>query len=375
MGATVYPYDVFISHAVEDKIPIANDLYRKLGEAGLSIWYSGADLNAGDFLSETIDDAMLKSRYGIVIFSQSYISKNWTLREYYFMRAREANGDKVILPVLYNITPEELVLKDIGMGNTFGVKAEKGIDHVTEKLLKTIRATSKRSPSRGFKLTISVRLIMFSLTAICLAYFGYITLNHQAPTVAIVNAAVNKQTATFQAQIENYISQLKSSGGKLCSPEEIGTIYTTYQNQKAYYRNEYEFFNGYTSLRFKKYVEPALGLDLESLTPFNSYQLTSPQIYLTERNTSGGIKEATYALVNTQPVHYTIKHSYPVDDNTYVVIVAYENNIRYVGVNLAFATNNERMKKHRMTLLGFLPEEKYTFEEEREGKWKLKDIE
>ncbi|NBW34663.1 MAG: TIR domain-containing protein [Cytophagia bacterium] len=61
-----YEYDAFISHAVEDKIPIANELCDRLEKAGLKIWYSGRELNAGDSISTTIGDGLNQSRFGIV---------------------------------------------------------------------------------------------------------------------------------------------------------------------------------------------------------------------------------------------------------------------------------------------------------------------
>ena len=53
-----YDYDAFISHAVEDKIPIANELCAKLEAAGLKIWYSGKELGVGDSIEKTIQNGL-----------------------------------------------------------------------------------------------------------------------------------------------------------------------------------------------------------------------------------------------------------------------------------------------------------------------------
>jgi hypothetical protein len=139
MRQNKYEYDAFISHAVEDKIPIANELCAKLEQAGLKIWYSGKELGIGDSIDKTIEKGLNRSRYGIVILSPTYLAKNWTIREFYTLLAKEIEEHKVILPVLYNITLDELKNKDLLMADRFAVNADKGIDFVVERLVREIK--------------------------------------------------------------------------------------------------------------------------------------------------------------------------------------------------------------------------------------------
>ena len=139
MRQNKYEYDAFISHAVEDKIPIANELCAKLERAGLKIWYSGKELGIGDSIEKTIERGLNRSRYGIVIFSPTYLAKNWTIREFYTLLAKEIEEQKVILPVLYNITLDELKNKDLVMADRFAVNSDRGIDFVVERLVREIR--------------------------------------------------------------------------------------------------------------------------------------------------------------------------------------------------------------------------------------------
>lgn len=134
-----YDYDAFISHAVEDKIPIANELCARLEQAGLRIWYSGKELGVGDSIEKTIANGLHRSRYGIVILSPTYLSKNWTIREFYTLLAKEIEEHKVILPVLYNVTLDDLKQKDLMMADRFAVNADRGIDHVVDRLVAEIR--------------------------------------------------------------------------------------------------------------------------------------------------------------------------------------------------------------------------------------------
>ncbi len=140
MWPSNYKYDAFISHAVEDKLPIANELCQRLEKENLKIWYSGKELTVGDSLEKTIHKGLDQSRFGVVILSPTYLDKNWTRREFYTLLGKELKEKKVILPVLYNITPVELSGHDITMADRYAVSFDKGMDHVIEKLVKAIRA-------------------------------------------------------------------------------------------------------------------------------------------------------------------------------------------------------------------------------------------
>lgn len=159
MRQNKYEYDAFISHAVEDKIPIANELCAKLEAAGLKIWYSGKELGVGDSIEKTIEKGLNRSRYGIVIFSPTYLAKNWTIREFYTLLAKEIEEHKVILPVLYNVTLDELRNKDLVMADRFAVNADKGIDFVVERLVREI----KKSPAVQITKTAWLSKIRFFL--------------------------------------------------------------------------------------------------------------------------------------------------------------------------------------------------------------------
>src|SRR5688572_1406504 len=129
MFFTKYKYDVFISHAVEDKLPIANELCKHLEESGLRVWYSGFDLQAGDSIEGTIRNDLPKSRYAVVVLSQHYLAKSWTMREFYMLQAQEKAGRKVILPVLYDVTADDLK-NDLYMADKFAIPYTKGMDYV-----------------------------------------------------------------------------------------------------------------------------------------------------------------------------------------------------------------------------------------------------
>lgn len=63
-------YDVFISHASEDKDAIARPLATMLERLSVRVWYDEFSLKLGDSLTSAIDKGLQESRYGLVILSK-----------------------------------------------------------------------------------------------------------------------------------------------------------------------------------------------------------------------------------------------------------------------------------------------------------------
>jgi TIR domain len=90
-------FDLFLSHASEDKEAIARPLYSALVAAGVSVWFDEAVLELGDSLRRKIDEGLARCRYGIVILSPRFLAKQWPQRELDGLVAREtATGEKAI---------------------------------------------------------------------------------------------------------------------------------------------------------------------------------------------------------------------------------------------------------------------------------------
>ena len=65
-------FDVFISHATEDKEEVARPLAVALDAEGLRVWYDEFELKIGDSLHRKIDNGIARSRFGVVIISPSF---------------------------------------------------------------------------------------------------------------------------------------------------------------------------------------------------------------------------------------------------------------------------------------------------------------
>jgi len=101
-------YDVFISHASEDKAGFVNALCKELEASGVKVWYDELSIGWGDSLRAKIDNGLKKSRFGIVILSKDYIRKGWTQYELDGLFQIEMTNGKTILPVWHNITKDEV---------------------------------------------------------------------------------------------------------------------------------------------------------------------------------------------------------------------------------------------------------------------------
>ena len=66
-------WDIFISHASEDKTKVARPLAEALRKAGVRVWLDEHQLKVGDSLSEKIDEGLSHSRFGAVILSPAFL--------------------------------------------------------------------------------------------------------------------------------------------------------------------------------------------------------------------------------------------------------------------------------------------------------------
>lgn len=107
----VRKYDVFISHATEDKEKIVRPLADALFSHDLCVWYDEFELRLGDSLRRKIDAGLANSRFGVVVLSHAFFAKNWPQYELDGLVSREMTGEQVILPLWHNISKAEVISK------------------------------------------------------------------------------------------------------------------------------------------------------------------------------------------------------------------------------------------------------------------------
>ena len=152
-GADVSPYssvadqdwDVFVSHASDDKEVFARPLVEALRANGLNVWFDENTLKVGDSLRRSIDRGLSRSRYGIVIVSKAFFSKEWPQRELDGLVAREDDGGKIVLPVWHEISAVEVRKYSPTLADRLAIPSSKGIKAVVAELLQVI-SPSKVGP-------------------------------------------------------------------------------------------------------------------------------------------------------------------------------------------------------------------------------------
>lgn len=137
-------YDVFISHASEDKESVARPLANALVKLGISVWYDEFELKIGDSLRRKIDNGLAHSNFGIVVISKNFINKGWTNYELDGLITRSLTGEQQLLPIWHEITKQEVIdyspsLADKVARNT----ATNTIEEIAEEIAELITARKK----------------------------------------------------------------------------------------------------------------------------------------------------------------------------------------------------------------------------------------
>jgi hypothetical protein len=103
-------YDVFISHAGEDKDAVVRPLAHALVDQGLAVWYDEFELRIGDSLRRKIDSGLARCRFGVVVLSHAFFGKGWPNYELDGLVTREvAGGGQLILPVWHGVTQADVM--------------------------------------------------------------------------------------------------------------------------------------------------------------------------------------------------------------------------------------------------------------------------
>jgi hypothetical protein len=151
-------WDIFVSHAAEDKATVARPLAAALRRAGARVWLDEQELTIGDSLSEKIDEGLAHSQFGVVILSPAFFAKHWPRRELAGLRSREEQGEKVILPVWHNVDKATISQFSPILADALAANTEQGIDNVAMKLLDVIFPAVEDGVSREHR-SVGRRLI------------------------------------------------------------------------------------------------------------------------------------------------------------------------------------------------------------------------
>ena len=131
-------WDVFISHASEDKERVARPLAKLLRDAGLRVWIDESELQLGDSLRRKIDEGLAGSRYGVVVLSRSFFAKEWPQRELDALSALSSVSEHVVLPVWHGVDHQSVSQWSPMLADKIAVSTDRGMEQVALAIISVI---------------------------------------------------------------------------------------------------------------------------------------------------------------------------------------------------------------------------------------------
>jgi hypothetical protein len=133
-------FDLFISHASEDKAAFVRPLVNRLSRQGLAVWFDEMTLNLGDSLRGSIDMGLSRSRFGVVVLSPAFFNKKWPQLELDGLWSLEMLGAKRILPVWHEVTFADVVRFSPTLANRVAISSSTGADKVVHAIMRAAQA-------------------------------------------------------------------------------------------------------------------------------------------------------------------------------------------------------------------------------------------
>jgi len=133
-------YDIFISHAAEDKKDFVEELVSTLDQNNIRVWYDSTSIAWGSSIRQAIDKGLRNSKYGIVIISPNFINKHWTQYELDGILNKEsATGQQIILPIWHNVTADEVNAFSYSLSNRLALNsAINTIEDIVDRVRKIL---------------------------------------------------------------------------------------------------------------------------------------------------------------------------------------------------------------------------------------------
>lgn len=138
-------YDVFISHASEDKDEIARPIFEACAKRGLKAFLDEAHIGWGQSFTTKINTALGSARTVLAIISSNSVNKEWPVTEVNTALALEVTGQKKVVPLIVgkpDLSRLPLVQGKDAMAWTGDASA------VARRLVAAVEGAAPRRPAR-----------------------------------------------------------------------------------------------------------------------------------------------------------------------------------------------------------------------------------
>jgi hypothetical protein len=135
-------WDVFISHASEDKMAVAVPLAEALQDRGVSAWLDKVELRIGQSLRRRIDQGLSASRFAVVVLSPAYFAKGWPQYELDGIVTLNVAGKQSLLPIWHNVDHAEVVSRSPSLADKMARStADTEVKAIADEIAEVVLAT------------------------------------------------------------------------------------------------------------------------------------------------------------------------------------------------------------------------------------------
>ena len=142
-------WDVFLSHASEDKADIAIPLRDALVERGVTVWLDKTEMKVGHSLRRKIDEGIRSSRFGVVVLSNEFLTKGWTNHELDGLVTNSVvGGQQSLLPIWHGLTHADVRGYSPSLADKVALDtASLGIDEIADQIADVVLVAKSAGPS------------------------------------------------------------------------------------------------------------------------------------------------------------------------------------------------------------------------------------
>lgn len=138
--ADTFDFDIFVSHASEDKDAFVRPLVHALETEHLAVWFDEGELLPGASVVQSVEHGLSRSRFAVVVLSPAFFQKNWPRAELNALASRElATGESVLLPIWLDVDVDDVRGYSPLLSDRYAIVANRGMTYTIDKILNVVR--------------------------------------------------------------------------------------------------------------------------------------------------------------------------------------------------------------------------------------------